>query len=140
VMAMQNANALTYDPDEQKDLRGVIPESWLCIDCGFNTAPGLLNRVEMGKAVEAAMARGEWGPKAEGGNWGIPSYIDNKSEVYSVRDVVWQRAGMQSDGGCLCIGCLEKRIGRQLKPKDFQRDSPFNSVPTGTLRLLKRRR
>jgi hypothetical protein len=27
----------------------------------------------------------------------------------------------------LCIGCLEKRLGRRLKPKDFQRDHPFNA-------------
>ena len=26
---------------------------------------------------------------------------------------------MEPYGGCLCIGCLEKRIGRKLKPKDF---------------------
>jgi hypothetical protein len=29
------------------DLRSMIPESWACIDCGFNTAPGLLNRAQM---------------------------------------------------------------------------------------------
>jgi hypothetical protein len=39
--------------------------------------------------------------------------------------------------GCLCIGCLEKRIGRRLKPKDFT-DHPFNQLP-GTPRLLNRR-
>jgi hypothetical protein len=64
--------------------------------------------------------------------------IDSKSEVYSVRDVIWAKAGMEDFGGCLCIGCLEKRLGRKLKPKDFRRDHPFNNFP-GTQRLLKRR-
>jgi hypothetical protein len=41
-------------------------------------------------------------------------------------------------GGCLCIGCLEKRIGRRPKPKDFDPDHPFNEMPT-TPRLLDRR-
>jgi len=45
---------------------------------------------------------------------------------------------MEGWGGCLCIGCLEKRIGRRLKPKDFLRDHPFNLMP-GTQRLLERR-
>ena len=42
-----------------------------------------------------------------------------------------------ADGGCLCIGCLEKRIGRVMRPKDFEREHPFNMVP-GTPRLMKR--
>ena len=33
---------------------GLVPESWCCIDCGMNTAPGMLNRAEMEKAVEGA--------------------------------------------------------------------------------------
>jgi hypothetical protein len=43
-------------------------------------------------------------------------------------------------GGCLCIGCLEKRIGRELRPADFDRSHEFNQpdVP-GTWRLLERR-
>ena len=39
--------------------------------------------------------------------------------------------------GCLCIGCLEKRLGRVLRPKDFKRGHPFNTLP-GTPRLIKR--
>src|ERR1700730_7195455 len=49
-------------------------------------------------------------------------------------------AGMQPMGGCLCIGCLEKRLKRPLKPKDFARSHEFNNpgIP-GTPLLLKRR-
>ena len=37
---------------------------------------------------------------------------------------IWEAAGMEPMAGCLCIGCLEKRIGRQLTPKDFMRKHP----------------
>jgi hypothetical protein len=44
-------------------------------------------------------------------------------------------------GGCLCIRCLEKRLGRQLKPKDFLRDHEFNDlrVPGTALRASRLR-
>jgi hypothetical protein len=61
--------------------------------------------------------------------------FDDRCEVYDVRDAVWKAAGMAAAGGCLCIGCLEKRIERRLTPKDFPRRGAFNSMP-GTLRLL----
>ncbi len=48
------------------------PESWNCVDCGVHTAPGMLNRVEMEKAIEAAKAEGKWG-----GGQGIQITIDN---------------------------------------------------------------
>jgi hypothetical protein len=57
---------------------------------------------------------------------------------YTVRDLIWAKAGMEPFGGCLCIKCLEKRIGRRLKPKDFLKGHPFNSLP-GTPRLIERR-
>jgi hypothetical protein len=59
-------------------------------------------------------------------------------EVYIVRESIWLKSGMEPMAGCLCIGCLERRIGRRLKPKDFLRGHPLNDLP-GTERLLKRR-
>jgi hypothetical protein len=112
------------------DGRGKIPESWDCIDCGFNTAPGCLNRAEMEKAIEALGDK--WG-KGEG----VAYEINDRSEVYTVRTAVWKEAGVVPMGGCLCIGCLEKRLGRNLRPKDFKRGDAFNQMP-GTARLLKR--
>jgi hypothetical protein len=55
-------------------------------------------------------------------------------EYYEVWDVLWHRAGGsgtgQSDNGpgglFLCIGCLEKRLGRRLVPGDFK-PSPANT-------------
>lgn len=106
------------------DMKGQVPESWHCVDCGFDTAPGCPNRIE----VETAFAA-----------HGECSYtIDDRSEVYTVRGAVWDQAGMPAFGGCLCVGCLERRIGRKLKPKDFVCDHPFNTMP-GTPRLLQRR-
>jgi hypothetical protein len=110
-----------------RDLRGLIPESWACIDCGVNTAPGLANRAQAEKAFAA-----DWK------NEGLKVTIDERSEVYTVKPSVWQAAGMETMGGCLCIGCLEKRLGRTSVRKDFVRNHPFNSMP-GTERLLSRR-
>jgi hypothetical protein len=104
-------------------------ESWACIDCGVDTAPGLMNREQLEQAFAAANGHHDQG---------VEQTIDTRSEVYMVRPVVWEAAGMDGFGGCLCIGCLEKRLGRILKPKDFNRNHPFHSVP-GTKRLLARR-
>ena len=111
---------------------GLVSESHLCIDCGFDTAPGLFDRAES-EAIVAKMG------KLWDAGYAMPTQtIDDRSEVYMVRQTVWKAAGMAPWGGCLCIGCLEKRIGRRLSPKDFLRDHPFNQMP-GTPRLLDRR-
>lgn len=41
-------------------------------------------------------------------------------EWYMVHDHVWKSAGMKFDDGFLCIGCLEKRLGRRLHSCDFE--------------------
>jgi len=119
------------------DCRGVIPESWACIDCGINTAPGFLNRASAEQAFAA-----DWNKQ------GIKQTYDERAEVYIVKPAIWKAAGMEDDkelwnrtgttGGCLCIGCLEKRLGRTLIPRDFLRNHPLNSFPC-TKRLLARR-
>jgi hypothetical protein len=45
---------------------------------------------------------------------------------------------MEDMGGCLCIGCLDKRLGRTLMPRDFLPRHPFNVLP-GTELLVSRR-
>ena len=109
------------------DLKGALPESWACIDCGVNTAPGFFNRQQMEQAFAI-----DWNDQ------GVTQTVGASSEVYHVRKKVWAAAGMGSQDGCLCIGCLERRIKRRLKPEDFPRNHPFNSLP-GTKRLLARR-
>jgi hypothetical protein len=100
--------------------------SWVCVDCGSDTAPGIPSREEQSKLLAA----GE----------DLERYITSQSEIYAVRDAVWAKARMQPRGGCLCIGCLEKRLGRELRIKDFLREHNLNARHLrGTTRLLKRR-
>jgi hypothetical protein len=37
-----------------------------------------------------------------------------------VHDELWAQAGMEPFGGWLCVGCLERRLGRRLVPADFK--------------------
>jgi hypothetical protein len=121
---------------EKVDVRGTTPESWNCIDCSVNTAPGFQSRVEL----EAAFLLSN----------SVTLHIDDQSEIYFVKPKVWKAAGMNAgqggsgdqdgDSGCLCIGCLEKRIGRTLVPRDFIRDHPFNNEHLPCTRRLWARR
>jgi hypothetical protein len=95
------------------------------VDCSFNTALELFNRQKLELAYIGLVD-------------GVDQCVGSNSEVYTVRDRVWKKSGMEGWGGCLCIGCLERRIGRRLKPRDFEPDHPFNRMP-GTERLLSRR-
>jgi hypothetical protein len=45
------------------------------------------------------------------------------NEWYMVKDFIWRRYGPAD--GCLCIGCLEDRMGRRLRTGDFK-DVPLN--------------
>src|SRR5262249_55879031 len=35
------------EPTDPVDARGKVPESWCCVDCGVNTAPGSKTRAEV---------------------------------------------------------------------------------------------
>jgi hypothetical protein len=121
---------------EKVDTQGRTPESWDCIGCGVNTAPGILNRVELEKAFLLSDS--------------VTNHIDNQTEIYMVKPKVWKAAGMSAgmggfcetngDSGCLCIGCLEKRLGRRLVPKDFNHNHPFNRDALPCTRRLRARR
>jgi hypothetical protein len=107
----------------KNDIRGAgHPESWKCIDCRIDTAPGCQNAAQieqslrlMGKAMQT---------------------ITPYSEIYMVHSEVWAAARMGPMSGCLCIGCLETRLGRTLTPADFPKGG-LNSFP-GTARLKAR--
>lgn len=47
------------------------------------------------------------------------------NEYYMVTNACWKRSGMNTHGGMLCIGCLEKRLGKKLTPRNFT-DCPLN--------------
>lgn len=105
-------------------LKETFSEHHNCIDCGRNTWPGAPTR-QMAEALLALTGE-------------IPLRVTEFCEVYMVRRKIWKQAGMEPWGGCLCIGCLEKRLGRQLTPRDFQKNHPFMRIP-GTQRLIDRR-
>jgi hypothetical protein len=65
--------------------------------------------------------------------------LGTRREYYMVRDEVWAAAGAPE--GCLCIACLEQRIGRQLDHADFT-DAPVNRNvrPNTSRRLISRLR
>jgi hypothetical protein len=118
-------NRASFDKD--KAVKDNIVETWLCIDCGVNTQPG----VPSGPEIRVAFAMG-----AEE----IPTEFNDKTEVYDVKDVIWEQARMRPWSGCLCIGCLERRIGRQLRPRDFSaHDAKAWAHLPCTDRLLDRR-
>ena len=106
-------------------VKATTPEFWSPVHFGVNTAPGFLDR----KQTEIAIAI--YG-KAE------ISYTD-ELEVYMVTEKGWRMTGKSKAWAKnRVIGCLEKRIGRRLKP-DFP-DHAFNSPDLpATRRLLKRR-
>ena len=106
-----------------QDLRSFTPESWRCLDCNVNTAPGMPTQSEIDRAVLTKDRT-------------IRPCLNFQSEVYIVRPKVWEATGLTR--GCLCIGCLEKRIGRRLRPKDFRND-PFAGFPASP-RLRNRRK
>lgn len=54
-------------------------------------------------------------------------------EYYMVEDAIWEAAvpDTQEQEGKLCIGCLERRLGRELKAADF---TPY---PINTARKIR---
>jgi len=73
--------------------------------------------------------------------------MDGGREWYIVHDAVWAVAwggSVPTDparGVYLCVGCLEKRLGRELTADDFDRSLPINNDPyKDTPRLAARRR
>ena len=91
-------------------MRDNITESWLCLDCRDNTAPGVLD----GPTTRRHFVAGKK----------IKNRAGPDTEMYMVRNALWLKAG--NADGCLCVGCLEARLGRKLRPKDFSKDHPFN--------------
>jgi hypothetical protein len=106
-----------------EDTQCGIPDGTLCVDCGVDTQPGAPNRLETIRQINE--------------NGTSPMTITREWEMYIGRDKIWKEAGMEPSGGCLCIGCLEKRLGRRLRPKDFLRNHSFLTLP-GTDRMLSR--
>jgi len=102
-----------------------LTTSWLCADCRVNTAPGFPD----GPTLRAVFAMGG----------SCEATLGTEHEVYVVRSRIWAKAGMRPWGGCLCIGCLERRLDRQLAPRDFSPGAELNRLSAGSMRLRDRR-
>jgi len=61
------------------------------------------------------------------------------NEEYMILDDLW-RTAVPSEAGMLCVGCLEKRLGRELRRDDFARyvQSAFDDGMPASDRLKKR--
>ena len=57
----------------------------------------------------------------------LPLEMGPRAETFMVHDHVSAQAGMTEDGGHLCVGCIEARLGRQLVAADFI-DCPMNDL------------
>ena len=55
-------------------------------------------------------------------------------EYYVVTDEVWP---IEHDGGVLCVGCVEARLGRELVARDFT-DALLNRLPGSSSRMRAR--
>jgi hypothetical protein len=98
----------------------------------MNTAPGCSGRAEVEDKFN------QHNVLLNDQNNRVEQSFGEDSEVYMVKKRVWTAADMDDFSGCLCIGCLELRLGRTLRPRDFT-NHPFNSLPC-TDRLAMRRR
>jgi len=56
----------------------------------------------------------------------FPMTYSDECEVYVVRDAVWKKA--EWNPTVLCIGYLERRIGRKLKARGYP-DHSLNETP-----------
>jgi hypothetical protein len=125
IMTRKTPKEMVDSFEKDKAVQDNICESWLCVDCGVNTHPGCPNgpqtRIDMALKGKSTVEYG------------------CNTEVYDVKDAIWKQVGMRAWNGCLCIGCLERRLGRQLRPRDFAHsDKTWASLPC-TERLLNRR-
>jgi ribosomal protein L34E len=60
------------------------------------------------------------------GNPLIPTGRATAREWFMLHDHVWDQTGMAPLGGCLCIACTERRLGRALTWRDLTDERPIN--------------
>jgi hypothetical protein len=111
------------------EAEGLYYEDGCCVDCGKDTTPHTIVRdgdvngfgMEFTRDVTIRFEPETW-------------------DFYSVKDRVWAKAGLTETGGCLCVGCLENRLGRRLRPKDFDFERDENLPGAWTSPRLAQRR
>jgi hypothetical protein len=98
----------------------------LCVDCGVNVTP-----------CPGTRERDPDGPPcgSECGGWEFR---------YMLRRAAWAEAAgdLRGPDALLCVGCVERRLGRRLAPDDFDPALPINTPRYAELdseRLLDRK-
>jgi hypothetical protein len=89
-----------------------------CSDCGRPTTPHRPRTPADAPYESLVQIDGEWWLREgddQGDDPGVP--VDHAWEWYAVRDEIW--AQVHGARSYLCIGCLERRLGRRLVPSDF---------------------
>lgn len=69
---------------------------------------------------------------------GLGGGYDN--DWFMLKDRIWREATRGTDVRCLCIACLEQRLGREVNAKDFKRSAKVNFVGNKSARLRTRMR
>lgn len=60
-------------------------------------------------------------------------------EWYTVHDHTWAKTSLGTHDAVLCVGCLERSLGRQLQPEDFAEVPTNKPRVNDSERLLDRR-
>jgi hypothetical protein len=116
------------------DMWGSFPTTTSASTAAWILGPGHQTRSEVEQSMRAAKAAGKEWRRAK-------LTFTMETEVYYVHPHVWKASGIDFWGGVLCIGCLEKRIGRRLQPLDFMAehaDGFNNPNMPGTRRRFER--
>lgn len=72
--------------------------------------------------------------------WDCVDCSQNTSyEHYFATNEVWMKQAGMGEAGMLCVGCLERRIGRRLEPTDFT-DAHINNPKTHPMTMRLRAR
>jgi hypothetical protein len=116
---------------------------WYWVECSDLTDD--FNKLEALRAMSPAeMAALKWFDECN--DCGERSWVQ-LHEDYIVHDEIWHQACttepvMKNDCGLLCVGCIERRLGRRLHSADFEGGVPCNDVGLDggktSLRLLAR--
>ncbi len=89
--------------------KGKVSESWLCVDCGVNTGPGIKTRKEMDVAMTI---HGE-----------VIQTLTPDQEIYLVTDEVWKATGLEGWG----------RLSLHRMPRKAYRPPPETTgLPAGS--------
>ena len=92
-------------------LTGVVSEHHLCIDCGFNTAPGHKTKKEIAREMWEARQRGE--------TWSDPLSYNWDCEIYMVRERVGKTLAWKATAVACVLVVLKNDSDDNCGPRTF---------------------